>query len=94
MLANYILIIDPNSNYDIDKLKQKLDLCVDWTRLFACTYLLNSTSTYEELYVRFKKILNDNKFFISKLDLNKNEYTGWLKSSSWDRIKEFKNNAN
>ena len=94
MLANYILIIDPNSNYDIDKLKQKLDLCVDWTRLFACTYLLNSTSTYEELYVRFKKILNDNKFFISKLDLNKKEYTGWLKSSSWDRIKEFGNNQN
>lgn len=36
---NYLLSIDPNSTYDTDKLKKKLDLCLNWARLFACTYL-------------------------------------------------------
>ena len=92
-MANvYMLSIDPNSIYDTDKLKTQLDLCLDWTRLFACTYLLYTSSYKEKLYSRFKTALPDNKFFITQTDLGKNEYTGWLKSSSWDRIKEFKNN--
>ena len=92
MTENYILTIDPNSNYDTDLLREQLDLCIDWTRLFACTYLLHTTSKKEKLYSRFKVALPNNKFFITQTDLGKNEYTGWLKSSSWDRIKEFKNN--
>lgn len=92
MTENYILSIDPNSNYDTDLLKEQLDLCIDWTRLFACTYLLHTTSKKEKLYSRFKVALPDNKFFITHTDLSSNEYTGWLASSKWDRIKEFKNN--
>lgn len=88
---NYIITIDPNSNYDIDYLKSQLDLCIDWTRLYACTYIINTTSDKEKLYSRFKKALPNNKFFISKINLTDHDYTGWLKSTSWDRIKEFKN---
>ena len=62
---NYILTIDPNSDYDIDILKKQLDKCIDWTRLHACTYVLNTTSNKEELYDRFKYALPDNKFFIA-----------------------------
>ena len=32
------------------------------------------------------------KFFITYTDLSKHEYTGWLASSKWDRIKEFREN--
>jgi len=91
MKQNFLLSIDPNSVYDTDKLKEKLDLCIDWTRLFACTYILHTTSDKEKLYVRFKEALPDNKFFIADLNLKNNNYTGWLRASSWDRIKEFKN---
>lgn len=93
MAKNYILSIDPNSSYDTDLLKEQLDLCLDWTRLFACTYLLHTTSTKEKLYSRFKLALPNNKFFITYTDLSKQEYTGWLASSKWDRIREFKNKA-
>ena len=88
----YILSIDPNSTYDTDILIKQLDLCLDWTRLFACTYLLYTNSDIEKLYSRFKKALPDNKFFVTKVDFSNGKYTGWLGSSKWDRIKEFKNN--
>lgn len=91
MADNFILCIDPNSVYDTDVLRKQLDLCLDWTRLFACTYILHTTSDREKLYTRFKKALPDNKFFIMHADIKSNNYTGWLKSKSWDRIKEFKN---
>lgn len=88
---NYLLTIDPNSIYDTDLLIEKLDLCLDWTRLFACTYMLHTTSKKEKLYSRFKAALPNNKFFITQIDISNHEYTGWLASSKWDRIKEFKN---
>lgn len=88
---NYILTIDPNSDYDIDTLKQQLDKCIDWTRLHACTYVLNTTSNKEELYNRFKYALPENKFFIANLYLKQHDYTGWLASKTWDRLKEFRN---
>lgn len=90
MADNYILCIDPNSNYDVDNLREQLDLCLDWTRLFACTYLLHTTSEKEKLYTRFKKALPDNKFFIMQANITSGKYTGWLKPKSWDRIREFK----
>lgn len=88
---NYILTIDPNSNYDMDLLKEQLDLCIDWTRLYACNYILNTTSDLNKLYNRFKLALPEHKFFIANLNLYKDDYTGWLKSTTWKRIKEFKN---
>lgn len=90
---NYILTIDPNSDYDIDILKKQLDKCIDWTRLHACTYVLNTTSNKEELYDRFKYALPDNKFFIANLNLSNHDYTGWLASKTWDRLKEFRNKS-
>lgn len=87
----YMLSIDPNSSYDTDILRKQLDLCLDWTRFFACTYLLYTNSDIEKLYSRFKEALPNNKFFITKVDFRNSQYTGWLKSGSWDRIKEFKN---
>lgn len=90
MANNYILSIDPNSVYDLDILKKQLDLCLDWTRLFACTYLLHTTSEKAKLYSRFKIALPDNKFFITKTDFSVNEYTGWLVQSKWDWIKKYK----
>ncbi len=88
---NYILTIDPNSEYDIDNLKKQLDKCIDWTRLHACTYVLNTTSDKETLYNRLKNALPDNKFFIANLNLIEHDYTGWLASKTWDRLKEFRN---
>lgn len=90
-ISNYLLSIDPNGFYDIDKLKNKLDLCVNWARLFACAYLLHTTSSKEKLYSRFKEALPNNKFFIIKVNLAQEEYTGWLGESRWGKIKEFKN---
>ena len=86
----YLLNIDPNSVYDLDLLKKQLDICNDWTRPFACTYLLYTTADDDRLYQRFKKALPDNKFLINKLNLQEDQYNGWLKPRTWDRIKEFK----
>lgn len=88
---NYLLVIDPNSQYNNNILQKKLDLCIDWIRLFACTYMLHTTSKKEKLYSRFKGALPDNKFFITQIDISNGEYTGWLGESRWNKIRKFKN---
>lgn len=88
---NYLLVIDTLDNFNPAPVIDKLDLCLDWTRLFFGTYLINTTSDKDKLYTRFKSALDDTKFFLCEIDLDK-DYTGWLIKNKWDRIREFKNN--
>lgn len=92
--TNYILVIDPNSSYDMNYLGTQLDLCLDWVRLFACTYIINSNSDKEHLYNRFKKVFDDDMFFLGEIDLPANQYTGWLKESKWNKLRELKIKVN
>ena len=87
---NFLLIIEEDAEYDTLLLRERLDNCLDWSRLFANTYILHTTSDREKLFNRFKPILGNSSFFIAEIELQKNNYTGWLKQSTWDRIKEFK----
>jgi hypothetical protein len=86
---NYILTIDTADYFNADAVIEKLDLCLDWSRLLYGVYLIRSNSDKDTIYTRFKTALGDTKFFITRISL-KDMYTGWLPSKKWDRIKEFK----
>ena len=88
---NYILTIDVTQDYDTNILKEKLDIAVDWLRIVpGCYFIQSTTSDIDKLYIRFKKALPNNRFFIAKLDINNGEYTGWLSKGKWDWIKNKK----
>jgi len=89
MSKNYLLIIDTTDYYNAELIVKKLNLCLDWTRILDATYLIRSTSDKETLYNRFKKALDDAKFFLIEVDLN-SDYTGWLIKNKWERIRELK----
>lgn len=91
MTKNYLLNIDVRDDYDITKLKEKLDICVDWLRIVPGCYFLRTTSDKEKLYTRFKSVLGDTSFFISQIDISNNNYIGWLPQKKWDWLKNYKN---
>lgn len=89
MAENFLLNIDVRDDYDTKKLKEKLDICVDWLRIVPGCYFLRTTSDKEKLYKRFKSILGDTSFFISKIDISTGNYIGWLPTKKWDWLKEY-----
>lgn len=90
MAENYLLNIDVRDEYDTKKLKEKLDICIDWLRIVPGCYFLRTTSDKEKLYKRFKPILGNTSFFISKMDISNSDYIGWLPRDKWEWIKKYK----
>ena len=82
----YIFVVDVNQQYDTELLKQHLDYCLDWVRVVPGCYLLKSNSSMNELYIRFKNALGENRFFIIKADLYGDNYVGKLAKERWDII--------
>lgn len=87
---NYLLTIDVEQSYDVKILKEKLDLAVDWLRVVPGCYFIHTTSDSEKWYERLKAALPNNRFFITKIDISKGEYTGWLPREKWNWIKQYK----
>lgn len=88
---NYILTIDVEQNYDVDKLKEKLNIAVDWLRIVPGTYFIRTTSDSDKWYQRLKQALPNNRFFLTKIDLSTDEYAGWLPKDKWEWIKKYRN---
>ena len=88
---NYLLTIDVEQTYDVDKLKSKLDLAIDWLRVVPGCYFIHTTSDSDKWYERIKTALPNNRFFITQIDISSGEYSGWLPSKKWDWIKKYKN---
>ncbi len=88
---NYLLTIDLVKPYETEKLKEKLDIAVDWLRVVPGVYFIYTTTNDVEIwYGRIKKALPNNRFFITKIDISQGDYQGWLPQKKWDWIKEHK----
>ena len=88
--SNYLLSIDVEQDYDVDKLKKKLDTARDWLRIVPGTYFIHSIKNHDEWYEYLKKALPNTRFFLTKIDISKGEYVGWLAKDKWTWIKEQK----
>ena len=88
MVVFYILSIDNQGKFNPDKLKEKLDLSLDWVKIMPNIFILKSTSKKEKWYDRLKPVLNDNKFFL--VEVNLDNKTGWLSKWTWDWMKKNK----
>ena len=87
---NYLLTIDVEQDYEVSKLKNKLDLAVDWLRIVPGCYFIHSTSDVSKWYERLKEVLPNNRFFITEININQNNYNGWLSKEKWEWIKNHK----
>ena len=87
--SNYLLAIDVEQYYDVNKLKKKLDLARDWLRIVPGVYFIHTTSDSEKWYNRLKEALPNNRFFLTKIDIS--DHTGWLPKSKWNWIENKEN---
>lgn len=90
MKYTYILTVSDEKEYNPDKLKEKIDLAVDWVKIVPNVYLLLSTSDLNKWYSRLKDVLNDNRFFIAPVDIGFKQCSGWLYEKTWNKISEFR----
>jgi hypothetical protein len=88
MNYNYILVISPEYAYNADKLVEKLNIAINWLQVVPNVYILKSSSDLNKWYLRLKSVLRDNMFYMVKINLSTEEYTGWLEQHKWDWIRK------
>jgi len=80
-----------NDPVDLEKLKQRFNLGVDWIHYMPNCWIVKTTSSAQKWYDRLKPYIGNNNIFICKIDLS--ERQGWLPKWVWEWIKKHKDNG-
>jgi hypothetical protein len=88
----YLLTLNIEKPIDINVLKKKLDLAIDWVQIMPNVFIIKSYRKKDVWYLRMKLIVNNNLFFITEISLDGN-YKGWLYKMVWTWIADNKKSS-
>lgn len=83
----YHVHLVPRPGIDDDDIKAKMDLCLDWYKYGAESWLVKSNISIASLKDRFKPLVEPEGFLLI-FEVQASSYKGWMPKSVWVWIKD------
>lgn len=85
----YMIYVQRKKDVTYDKVKEQMDLALQWYRVKEDLWIVSSTSDPEKWYGRLSPLAKeDGRVFICKLDTTARQ--GWMDQSFWDWLRDNK----
>jgi hypothetical protein len=86
MIKYYLFSFDANEEHDYSDIRKKLNLAVDWVKIFSNVFIIKSTSELGKWKTRINEIFTEEKYFV--VEIEENEKVGKLNKYVWEWFKK------